>query len=222
MSRSELTLVYMGDSITFGQYLEPSLRWSSVVNERLEQEFPGAARSLNHGISGETTRIALERFPRDVQAHSPRVMTLQFGLNDCNRWNTDKGHPRVSPDAFKANLREMIDRARLFGAEQIVLSTNHPTLRRTPIAGGESFEAGNVHYNELIRQIAADKDVTLCDIARTFADFDDDALAGLLLPPPDILHLSAEGNQVYADAIWPYVRRAVAITLGRKGVQIPT
>jgi lysophospholipase L1-like esterase len=34
----------------------------------------------------------------------------------------------------------------------------------------------------------------------------------MLLPAPDLLHLSAEGNHVYADAIYPYVEAAVERT----------
>ena len=49
-----------------------------------------------------------------MQELEPDVMTLQFGLNDCNCWETDRGLPRVSEEAFRANLIEMIERARLF------------------------------------------------------------------------------------------------------------
>lgn len=220
MATPEAMLVYMGDSITYGQYLDPALRWTSSIDRELARDFPGLVRTLNQGISGDTTRIALERFPRAVQAHRPDVLTLQFGLNDCNRWDTDHGHPRVSESAFAANLREMIDRARIFGTEQIVLSTNHPTLRLDRIAGGEPFETGNRRYNELVREVAAETEVVLCDIAEAFATFDDAELAELLLPPPDTLHLSAEGNRVYAEAIWPYVQEAITVTLERKGTWI--
>jgi lysophospholipase L1-like esterase len=211
-----LTLVYMGDSITFGQYLDPALRWSALIDERLLGEFGGGVVTHNHGISGETTRQGLERFPSDVQAHRPSVMTLQFGLNDCNRWETDAGHPRVSPEAFVANLKEMIARARLFGAEEIVLSTNHRTLRRHPIAGGSAFEIGNEAYNQLMRGVARETAVTLCDVWDVFVPFDDYELARMLLPEPDVLHLSEEGNRVYADTIWPHIRTAVVHVLERK------
>ena len=39
--------------------------------------------------------------------------------------------PRVSEAAFIANLIEMIERGRVFGAREIILATNHRTLRRT-------------------------------------------------------------------------------------------
>lgn len=178
---------------------------------RLEGAFDGACAilSVNRGISGQTTRMGLERFPSDVQDVGPDVMTLQFGLNDCNCWETDRGLPRVSEDAFVANLVEMVARARRFGAREIVMQTNHRTLRRAPLPSGEVFEDANARYSELIREAASATGAALCDIRKVFEPFDDDTLERMLLPAPDILHLSAEGNRVYADAIYPYVEAAV-------------
>jgi lysophospholipase L1-like esterase len=215
---TSVNVVYMGDSITFGQYVDPALRWSTLVDQRLRAEFGPAVNTWNSGVSSDTTRLGLERFPADLQAHEPDVVTIQFGLNDCNRWDTDRGHPRVSEEAFVANLREMIARARIFGARHIILSTNHQTLRRGPIAGGDPFEVGNARYNELIREVAASAEVTLCEISQAFAPFDEEELGRMLLPPPDVLHLSAEGNEVYADAIWPPISDAVASALHDEGV----
>src|SRR5689334_10876140 len=88
-----ITIVFMGDSITEGQYVHHSVRWTELASASLRRRFEQAG-NLNHlhfffnrGVSGETTRQALERFPRDVQIVRPDIMTLQFGLNDCNCWD---------------------------------------------------------------------------------------------------------------------------------------
>jgi len=206
-----LTLVHMGDSITFGQYIDPSRRWTALVGARLRDAFSPDLEivSLNRSVSGETTRMGLERFPTDVQEAQPDVMTLQFGLNDCNCWQTDHGLPRVSEAAFTANLAEMVTRARRFGAREIVMATNHRTLRRDTLPSGEIYEDASARYSELLRQVAAETGCTLCDIRAVFEPFDDDELDRLLLPAPDLLHLSEEGNAVYADAVCSYVETAV-------------
>lgn len=210
-----LTVVHMGDSITFGQYLNPARRWTALIEQRLHRLFGDdvEVRAFNRGISGETTRMGLERFPRDVQELRPDVMTLQFGLNDCNCWESDEGLPRVSETAFRANLVEMIERARRFGARGIVLSTNHRTLRRDVLPSGEVYEDGNERYSAIVRDVAHETGVDLCDIRAVFEPFDDEALARMLLAAPDLLHLSEEGNSVYADAIWPHVEQAAAAVL---------
>jgi lysophospholipase L1-like esterase len=201
-------VVHMGDSITFGQYVDEGLRWTSIISDRLTKKYLDSSiniLSLSRGISGETTRMGLERFPADVQSLYPDVLTIQFGLNDCNCWLTDRGAQRVSSLAFKANLIEMIERSRLFGTKHIILANNHPTLRYKVMLNGERFEDANARYSEIIHQVAIDAKVTFCDIRKEFEKYGRDELAEYLLPYPDQLHLSVAGNQVYANVIRPLV-----------------
>lgn len=209
---SSLTLVYMGDSITEGQYVDPALRWADLITEKLQHDFLETAVNLqcvNRGISGETTRQGLERYASDVQNHHANVMTLQFGLNDCNFWMTDRGAPRVSERAYRANLHEMIDRARRFHVEHIILSTNHQTLRHKVLVGGISLEEHRKLYNDIVREVADESDVTLCDIDEAFSHFSREEMADLLLPYPDLLHLSPAGHVHYSEYILPYIRKAI-------------
>jgi lysophospholipase L1-like esterase len=207
-----IVLVHMGDSITFGQHIDPDVRWTSLIASRLAASYEGSGVelvSINSGVSGDTTRMGLERFPAAVQAHRPDVVTIQFGLNDCNCWQTDAGIPRVTEAAYEANLLEMIARSRRFGARQVILATNHPTLRRGEMVSGEVYEEANARYSEIARGVAVAAAVTLCDIRFAFAGLSDAELADLLLPMPDVLHLSEAGNRLYADAIWPIIQTAV-------------
>ena len=162
-----VTIVFMGDSITAGQYVDPELRWTSLVGNALVVDYlstPVNFHILNRGVSGETTRQGLERFPADLQQYRPDIVTLQFGLNDCNCWVSDAGLPRVSEPAYRANLIEMIERARRFGAARIILSTNHPTLRHKVLLSGDSLETRRRRYNDQVREVAALTGVELCDI----------------------------------------------------------
>jgi acyl-CoA thioesterase-1 len=217
-----LRVVHMGDSITEGQHIDPAVRWTSLIAHRLAERF-GADRfvSVNRGVSGETTRMGLERYPRDVQQEEPDLLTIQFGLNDCNCWQTDRGVPRVSPDAFVANLVEMVERGRVFRARQIVMATNHRTLRRALLPSGRPYEDANAHYSELVRDVASRTGVVLCDIRAAFEPFGDEELDRLLLPHPDHLHLSPEGNAVYADAIWPSIERAMDSLVRSSDLGVP-
>jgi lysophospholipase L1-like esterase len=205
-------VVHMGDSITVGQYVDPSLRWTTLIADRLRESFTQRGLSFeshNQGVSGEQTRMGLERFPVAVQALRPAMMTLQYGLNDCNCWQSDNGAPRVSEAAFAANLIEMIVRARAFGARQIILATNHPTLRHTMMVSGEIYEEANARYSQIVRSVAAQTGITLCDIRSSFSEYTRRQLEELLQPHPDHLHLSPAGNRAYADALWPYIQRGV-------------
>ena len=212
-----LRVVFMGDSITAGQYVDAQYRWTNLLSDQLLREYWETEVILHfvcRGISGETTRQGLERFPMDVQAAAPDVMTLQFGLNDCNCWVTDRGMPRVSEAAYRANLVEMIHRARNFGAREIILVTNHVTLRDEALVTGESLNQRRQRYNEIMRDVVHETGVQLCDMERAFEwAVKSRALAGLLLPFPDLLHLSIEGHKVYANAVEPYLKRAICSAL---------
>ena len=162
-----VTIVFMGDLLPPASTWNSEQRWTTLVSDALNRDYlatPINLLLLNRGVSGETTRQGLERFPSDVQQHRPHVMTLQFGLNDCNCWVTDAGLPRVSEAAYRANLIEMIERARRFGAGHIILSTNHPTLRHKVLLSGESLETRRQRYNDHVREVARLTEVELCDI----------------------------------------------------------
>jgi lysophospholipase L1-like esterase len=197
----ELRCVFFGDSITAGQYVSPEHHWTTLLRRRLNNEPEiGAVQFSVGAVSGDTSRGALERFPHDVQNFHPHVVTIQFGLNDCNRWQTDRGLPRVSRRAFEANLQEMVDRARRFGARKVILSTNHPTLRTTVFDDGVTYQESCFRYNEIIRAVADGSGSDLHDVEKGFAPHQD-SLADLLLPDPDVLHLSIEGHRTYADLL---------------------
>ena len=207
-----VTMVHLGDSITVGQYIDESDRWTDLVAQRLNRKYentPVCLASLNKGVSGETTRMALERFGNDVQAVAPDIMTLQFGLNDCNCWLTDRGLPRVSEDGFRANLKEMIRRARHFGASHVIVADNHSTTRLKPMPSGEPYEEANARYSRITEEVAEGTDAIFCGVRKRFERFSLKELSKLLLPFPDQLHLSVTGNQVYADLIGPVIEQAV-------------
>jgi hypothetical protein len=103
----------------------------------------------------------------------------------------------------------MIERARHFGARQIIFSTNHPTLRHKKLVCGESLEARRERYNGIVREVAATTRVTLCDIDEAFKRWPSEELRELLLPEPDVLHLSPSGHRFYAQVILGYLDAAV-------------
>ena len=198
----------MGDSITEGQYVNPPHRWVDIVSNELVKSYLESSLSVvfvTRGVSGETTRQGLERFPADVQSHIPDLVTIQFGLNDCNCWATDFGLPRVSEAAYRANLVEMIGRCRQFGTERIILSNNHPTLRHKPLLNGRTLEDQRKTYNLIVADVARETDVQFCDIDAEFQGLSRRELEGELLPYPDWLHLSQSGHERYARKMLPYI-----------------
>lgn len=195
-----MKITYLGDSITVGQHSDPAKRWTNLIDARLREHFTDV-QSRNLGINGETTRLALERFPQAVQAAPPDILTIQYGLNDCNCWQSDKGAPRVSDMAFQSNLEEMVNRAFLFGVKHVILLTNHPTTRQNIMLNHKSYEKNNRYYSILIIGAAENTDATLCD---TRSAFKGKNISECVLT--DGLHPTELGYQIYADAIWSVIK----------------
>lgn len=190
---------FFGDSISFGQGVSPHATWVGRLSAELDRVFPDAAIVVqNPSINGNTTRMALERIAFDVQSHKPDVVFVEFGLNDCNIWQTDNGLPRTSREGFATNLAEIVDRLRAAGAKIVALGTNHPTTRAEGVMGGSeiNYEENNAVYAEIVRAVARAKQTVLVDIRKHIEDTIPAAEIGSLLLE-DRLHLSRKGHDVY-------------------------
>ena len=122
-----MRFVFFGILFALGSAFHRTLRGSRASARNHREAGTRDITIINGSVNGSTTRLALERIGNDLQLQRPDIVLIQFGLNDCNCWISDEGHPRVSPRAYGANLHEIIDRARLFGANTILLATNHST-----------------------------------------------------------------------------------------------
>lgn len=212
LTKQPLRVVFFGDSICFGQGVSLHLGWVTRISAELDGLGRSAGREVvvvNCSVNGSTTRQALERMPYDVQSHGVDVMIVQFGMNDCNHWLTDKGLPRVSVAGFEANLQEIIDRGIASGAQKIILNCNHPTTRNADFMHGidRPYESNNKKYNTVVRKVAGanPKSVVLNDMESSFQLRLDGGqkLRDLLLD--DGLHLSVSGHDAYYAEISPII-----------------
>jgi acyl-CoA thioesterase-1 len=216
MGEDAMRLVFFGDSIFFGQYISSHLTWVSRIGAELHREAgPREIMVSNSSVNGNTTRLALERIGNDLQLYRPDVVLIQFGLNDCNCWLSDEGHPRVSIRAYSANLHEIIDRARLFGAGMVLLATNHLTQPHGPLERKQAANAKGTYrarireYNEVTRRVAESSGSSLIDVEKAWIDGPEKAGRGEAMLAPDGLHLSLEGHDFYFQVVTPLCVDAV-------------
>jgi len=213
-----INIVFFGDSVCFGQYVSLHQCWVTLIAQKLSEKYDVVV--TNSSINGSTTRQALERMSYDLSKLNMDILTIQYGMNDCNYWETDKGMPRVSPDAFGINLKEIVERARIFGAKRIFLATNHRALvsKKHNPSFSFNYQVKLSLYNQIVRDVQAvyefeyDHDITdapyplLIDIEKHFPR-QKSKLQELLLP--DQLHLSPKGHQVYFEYVCPIIEKAI-------------
>ena len=155
MVNSAYKVYIFGDSIGFGQLINTSSTWVNDLSIKLTQLKKDKEIIVqNPSINGCTTRQALERLYYDCTSHKPDLVLVQFGLNDCNYWDTDYKLPRVFPESFIENLKEMLFKIDACGTSKLFLNTNHPTNKGYI---GESkninYEESNRKYNLCIREV---------------------------------------------------------------------
>ena len=165
--------------------------------------------------NGRTTRQALEDMPYSIQTQSVSILLIQFGLNDCNYWETDLGVPRVSLEAYLANISEMITRAQKCAISKVIVSNNHPTTRITnQIPHTDfTFENSNKVYAEALAELMTHKHnsavfVNTREVFLQKIASEEFRLEELLLE--DGLHLSVKGHNVYLEAMLPAIEFAIA------------
>jgi acyl-CoA thioesterase I len=209
-----LNIFFFGDSICFGQRVSVHLGWVTRIAKKINvfsRPYKIDIIVTNSSINGSTSRQALERMPHDIQAGKPDILIVQFGMNDCNCWETDHGLPRVSPAGFASNLEEIISRARAFSVSEFFLLTNHPSTRNkgnmpyTDI----TYQDHNSKYNEIIRNVAKATRISLIDTEKYWYEQLENGLHLEDLLLPDEVHLSVRGHNLYYNFVYPYIEMSV-------------
>lgn len=219
-----IKVTFFGDSICVGQGISLYRGWVTQLAQRLaqqEQRFGQEVLVTNSSVNGRTTRQALEDMPYCVQSFGVDLLIVQFGMNDCNRWVTDRGLSRVSLKAFIANIEEIIDRGFRFGASRIILNSNHPTTRTNSNLPNSqhTYEQENARYSEALNLLSKrlDNRVLFQHIHREFSTTWNEgavSVADFLLP--DGLHLNANGHDSYFSYMYPAVESAIDCIVAKK------
>lgn len=197
-----------------------------VYSVRVQEALEGVGSTLsvhNAGIGGNTTRDALRRFENDVLRHQPRLIVMQFGINDAavDVWkNPPATAPRVPLTEYIENLRTMITTAQRQKAKVILMTTN--PLRWTPRMADmygkppynpkaeDGFDSLHLAgYNDAVRRLATELDLPLVDVRAAypaFAKTHDTTVSGLLL---DGIHPNDLGQQLVSELLVPVVKKAL-------------
>ncbi|MFA5033440.1 MAG: SGNH/GDSL hydrolase family protein [bacterium] len=209
-----IRICYFGDSITYGfgdgsESRDITKRWTSIIDDGLKKykKQDILFNNINLGVNGDTTRNGLERL-KDIYVFNPDIITIQFGMNDCNYWLSDNGFPRVNPMSFEYNLLELIEKCYTSGIKEIILSTNHLIPIRKLMLNNKDYNENNRYYNSIIRKVAKKTNTILCDIEALFDKASKDK-SFFLNENGKRLHLSQKGNELYAEKMLPFIEKTI-------------
>ena len=119
-----LTIVAFGDSTTAPR---GALVVYATLLERRMADAGIAGCVINAGLGGDTTAMGRSRFERDVLGHKPRIVIIQFGINDAcvDVWDKPpKTQPRLSIGEYETNLRFFIASIRRQCGDVILMTPN--------------------------------------------------------------------------------------------------
>ncbi|MDD4171842.1 MAG: SGNH/GDSL hydrolase family protein [Syntrophomonas sp.] len=171
MQATNLKVVCLGDSITWGFPFGPEYSWVRMLDDALEGEF------INQGINGNTTSDMLRRFDRAVLKYNPSHVIIMGGINDI-MW-------RESFDRITLNLKTMAEKA---GAEGIKVILGTPTGVDDP-----EVERLLTRIRSWIKNYASQNDIPVIDFAAAFFDSNGQIRTELLLA--DGGHPTQDGYQ---------------------------
>jgi len=177
----DAVVVALGDSLTAGLGVAADEAFPARLEARLRSE-DYAYRVVNAGVSGDTTAGGLRRVDWVLRAR-PEVVIVALGANDGLRGQ--------EPRAMRANLDEIVRHLQAAGARVLLVG-----MRMPPNYGGDYTK----EFEAVFPAVARRAKVALMPFLL-------DGVAGMpRLNQADGIHPTAEGQQVIADHLWPYLR----------------
>ena len=196
-----LNIICFGDSITEGGDVDKIMRWTSILQARLDENFSEGYRVINKGIGGNTSAQGFDRFCDDVLPYLPGLLLVEFGFNDANvkDWSIE---PRVSLLEFVRNLREF-HRIAVANSASCVFILNHTIDEVDGLQGNRLTYNENLSpYNQAVIALAEELRAKVIDLPGMMTVKSiplDEYLSD------DNLHLSEAGNKHYAQMIFDVI-----------------
>lgn len=193
--------------------------YADRVNTML-QSIGSSLSVYNAGVPSNTTAQAVKRLQTDVLAYKPRIVVMQFGINDSaiDVWKKPPAtEPRVSKEAFIANYRSMIAATQKAGAKVILMTTNplrwHSKTRelygKPPYKpdAEDGFESATLlAYNDALRSLAKELNLPLVDVHAAYPAYAAKKKTTLNDMLPDGMHPGDPGHELIAEMLLPVIR----------------
>lgn len=213
-----LRIVCFGDSTTAERENIRSV-YASRIRDYFSKSHPNLRLDLfNSGVRSDTTRRARTRFKKDVLAHTPHLVIIQFGLNDsCIDVYKGESSPRVSKEEYSSHLSYFIQTLKKRNIK-VILMTQNPMIwtDKTVKVWGKppyntedrwGFNLLNTHYAQEVRRLARQFNVPLVDVYRMFLQYDSAAQRHISELMVDGIHPNDRGHRLIARSLIPIIKK---------------
>lgn len=209
-----VTIVAFGDSTTAPHRLVNKV-YTDLLAESLAQHGV-EAKVINSGTGSSHTgrskpgerhfgKHALDRLQKDVLAHRPDIVIVQFGWNDSWIHGDDSGKSTVPVSEFVINLQTITKTLRRDGAIVILMTPNQP---RTNV--GSKQQEYTARYASAVRDLAARCKVPIVDVWKAYAEFDRQPGQRMNDLLRDRIHPNARGHALIATMLVVIIRTVVS------------
>ncbi len=223
-SNDTKTIVCFGDSVTFGWNIKYVESYPALLDKKLSAN---DLKVLNLGIGGNTIIDAYSRIDRDLLKYEPVMVFINFGLNDgmlsevqtsysnssmIYSYKSKKYAPNVDLIEFEKYYKKVADRILESGSELIIVGIN-PITDHYPADKEIEFRTKQKKiyktYNEKIKAIAQDKNLSYIEIWEHFEEMDDFSF----FMDDDGLHPNQHGSYIIFERIYEYIKESGKISL---------
>jgi len=176
------TILVFGDSLSAAYGLAPEQGWVALLAQRLRSQGYGY-QVVNASESGETSGGGLERLPRALELHRPRLVILELGAND--------GLRALPVNEMRGNLEQMVRLSREAGAQVLLVG-----IRLPPNYGPRYSE----DFEHVFPAVANQYHLPLVPFLLEKVALDP------ALMQADGMHPNARGEGPVLETVWPYLK----------------
>ena len=195
--KGEAQVVFLGDSITQGWEKNGKEAWTKTWEP---------LKAANFGIGGDRTEHVIWRLQNgNFDGLKPKLIILMIGTNNTGH----EGRPMAEhgkaiyhspPEHTAAGVKKILD---LLGEKMPETKVLLLAIFPRGANAEDKMRQQNIATNQLIAGLADGKRVHFKDIGNTFLKPDGTLPKEIM---PDLLHLNAQGYQLWTDAIEPTVQ----------------
>ncbi len=180
--QGDIDLAFIGDSITQG--------WEGNGKD-VWQEYYGNRKAINLGIGGDRTEHVIWRLTHgNLGKIQPKVAVLMIGTNNTGHFDQDPAQVAAGVKRILEILKERLPNTKVILHGIFPRGPNPLDLKRL----------NNVAINQIIRRYADGDRVHFMEIGDQFLEPDGTISKEIM---PDLLHISGEGYQRWANALEP-------------------